>query len=632
MQTLLQGIVVLGLVVAGLRLRPAAALLLLTGTVVLLPSGLHLPTGVTALATASRLTALAVAVGLLRQDRPGLWRSTPLRLPVAAYAGITLVVGLVLAPPELTLQAGVTGWLELMDPVLIGAVALACARAAGPRAVLVALGSVGLLAIAAGLVEHLSGRSLADQLVPAGPLETRVGSSRIRVGSDFALAFAWTVAALTPAVLGLLRKRALLAGVGVGGCALAAYWSFSRSVPLGFAVGLGLMLLALRDRRTVALVLACGIALGSTALVPTVRNRFTAAVDQGALDVRFQRAPLVLEAVSDRPVTGLGIGGVADLHLGETDESFLHTYAETGVLGLVSLLGVLVCGLVLVGRGLRGPPSLGRTACGVCLAGAAVLIAAATAFDSFAIRGTAALLGVMLGMGIAAAERISGPAPRVSAGDRLRTRLAIVGLAVIGGALLAQSAPTHFAVTARFSTLTRDEQAAGYDPVDVGHDRVSTVCEVAEAARLPRVSIDCTDTFKAAGEGLMRLESRREDDLGAALFALVARVRDRTLVDDLVAVPVLPIESGRASGLATAPWSAGLAALLLVLLVPSEPLRRLHARTRGWTWSVDGGDGGPGGGRAVGPALGVEQQLPEGDAEAGQTAEREPLAAEALST
>ncbi|MCW2544964.1 MAG: O-Antigen ligase [Frankiales bacterium] len=632
MHTLLQGAIVLGLVVAGLRLRPAAALVLLVGTVVLLPSGLHLPTGVTAAATASRLTALAIAVGLVRQGQPGLWRSTPLSLAVGSYAALTLIGGLVLAPADLSLQNGVTGWLDLMDPVLIGAVALSCARAAGPRAVLVALGSVGLLAVAAGLVEHVSGQSLADRLVLSGPLETRVGSSRIRVGSDFALAFAWTMAALTPAVLGLLRKRAWLVGLGVGSCALMAYWSFSRSVPLGFAVGLAVLLLALRDRRTVALVLACGLALGSTALVPTVRSRFTAAVDQGALDVRFQRAPQVLDAVSERPVTGLGIGGVADLHVGETDESFLHTYAETGVLGLVSLLGVLVCGLVLVGRGVRGPPSLARTASGVCLAGAAVLIAAGTAFDVFAIRGTAALLGLMIGTGIAAAERVSGPAPRVRPGDLVRTRLAFVGLAVVAGVVLAQSWPTHVALTARFATLSEGEQAAPYDPVDVGHHRVTTVCEVAEAAHFPGVSIDCTDTYLAAGEGRLRLESRRESDLGAALFALVARVRDRTLVDDLVATPVLPFRSGRPSVVATAPWSAGLAALLLVLLLPSEPLRRLHARTRGWSWAVESGDGGARDDGPVGPPLRIEQQRAEGHAEAGQTAELQPLAAEPLRT
>lgn len=629
MHTLLQGAVVLGCVLAGLRLRPGPAFALLTGVVVLLPSALQLPNGFTPLPTATRLTALAVAIGLLRQ-RPGLWRSTPLTIAAGAYAGITLVTGIVLAPPELPLSAGITAWLALLDPLLVGVVAIACARAAGPRAVLASLGGIALLAVGGGLVEHATGRSLADQLVGTGGLEKRAGSSRIRVGSDFALAFAWTMAALTPAVLGLLRRRTWLTAVGVLGCVLVAYWSFSRSVPLGFAVGLVVLALALRDRRTVALVLACGLALGCAALVPTVRNRFTAAVDQGALDVRFQRAPLVLDAASARPVTGLGLGGLVDLDVGETDESFLHTYVETGVLGLTALLVLFGCGLVLVGRGLRGPPTLTHTACAVCLAGASVLVVAGTAFDTFAIHGTAALLGLFLGAGAGCADRLCGPALRVTGG--LRVRAALVGFAVLAGIVVAQTWPQHSALTLRFSTLTVNEQSANYDPVNVGRRRVATVCAVAEGADLPGVSVDCVDTFEASGEGRLRLESRHRDDLGEAVYLLVNRVRTGTLVTDLRAVPELPIRTGRPSAVSTAPWSAGLAALLLVLLVPGEPLRRLHARTRRWTWAVEGDGGLPGDPRPLGPTGGIPEELPEGLPEAREAAEHEPLPAEALST
>ena len=596
--------------------------------VVLLPSALHLPNGITALPSATRLTALAIAVGLLR-ERPGLWRSTPLTIAAGAYAGITLVTGLVLAPPELPVAAGVTAWLALLDPLLVGVVAIACARAAGPRAVLASLGGIGLLAVSAGLVEHMSGKSLADRLVGTGKLETRVGSNRIRVGSDFALAFAWTMAALTPAVLGLLRRRTWLTAIGVLGCCLAAYWSFSRSVPLGFAVGLVVLALALRDRRTVALVMACALALGCAALVPTVRNRFTSAVDQGALDVRFQRAPQVLDAASERPVTGLGLGGLAALDVGETDESFLHTYVETGILGLVALLVVFGCGLVLVGRGLRGPPTMTHTACAVCLAGAAVLVVAGTAFDAFAVPGTAALLGLFLGAGAGCAERVSGLATGVTGG--LRVRVALVALAVAAGFVVSQTWPQHSALTVRFATLTVNEQSANYDPVDVGRRRVATVCAVAEGADLPGVSVDCVDTFEASGEGRMRLESRDKRDLGPAIYLLVSRVRTATLVDNLKAEPQLPIRTGRPSAVSTAPWSAGLAALLLVLLVPGEPSRRLHARTRRWTWTVEGDGGLPRDGGSLGPAGGIPEELAERFPEAGEPAELQPLPAKALS-
>ncbi|MCW2499563.1 MAG: hypothetical protein JWN87_1239, partial [Frankiales bacterium] len=74
MHTVLQAVVVLGCVAAGLRWRPAGGLLLLAAVVVLLPAGLHLPTGVTPLLSATRLTALAVGVQLLRRrPAPGLF-------------------------------------------------------------------------------------------------------------------------------------------------------------------------------------------------------------------------------------------------------------------------------------------------------------------------------------------------------------------------------------------------------------------------------------------------------------------------------------------------------------------------------------------------------------------------------
>jgi hypothetical protein len=514
--------------------------------------------------------------------------------------------------------------------LLVGAVALACARAAGPRAVLGSLGGVALVAIGGGLLEHVTGKSLADQLVGNGRLETRAGSYRVRVGSDFALAYGWTMAALLPAVIALLRRRTALTALGVTGCVLAAYWSFSRSVPLGFAVALAVLVLALRDRRTVSLVVACAVALGCAALVPTVRDRFTAAVDQGALDVRFQRAPVVLDAASERPVTGLGIGGVAGLQVGETDETFLHTYAETGVLGLTALVVLFGTGLVMAGRGLRGPPTTAHTASAACVAGAAVLVVAGTAFDAFAVHGTAALLGLMVGAGAACSARLSGPAPWVR--DLPVLRAALVAAAVIGGVVLAQAWPTHSALTARFATLGPTEQSASYDPVDEGRKRVATVCEVAATAGVPGVTIDCADTFEATGEGTMRLQSRKAEDLGPALYAVLFRVRQRTAVQDIKVIPVLPVRTGPPTLIGTAPWSGGLGALLIVLLVPSEPLRRLHARTRGWTWSVPVDGGGPGGRGSLGPSLGVPEQLAESPAEPAEPAELEARTPEPLST
>jgi hypothetical protein len=592
---LVQAAVVVGCVVAGWRLRPAGALALLTAVVVLAPSALQLPNGVTPLPTATRLTAIALAINLARRRLPAVWTRTPLTRAVLAYAATTLVTGVLLAPADLRVGPLLHAWVAVLDPLLVGTVALACARAAGPRASVIALGAIGLLAAVLGLVEHATGRSLSDLLATGGPLETRAGQTRVRVGSDFALAYAWTMAALTPAVVVLLRRRLLPAGVGLVICLLAAYWTYTRSVPLGIAIGLGLLVLGLRDRRAMALVVAAGLIAGSTALAPSIRHRFTTEVDQGAFEVRSQRAPVVLDAASRRPLTGLGLTGVAALDIGETDQTYLLAYAETGVLGAVALLVVLACGLVLVGRGVRGPPSAGRTATTIALAGACVLLAGGLAFDALAVHGTVTLLAVLLAVGIAAAESVSGPAPEVHLlTDLPRLRSAVVLAAIAAGVLASALTPQHAALVFRFATFSPYELSESYDRVDEGRRRIATVCEIMTNARAPEGRVDCTDAFGSAGEGLLRIEAADLPAIERTVKHLGTVVHRRARLDSLSARPLLPVRTGRPTAASTAPWSAGLAALLLVLLVPSEPLRRLHARTRSWTWSVDRREPDPG--------------------------------------
>ncbi|MCU1594812.1 MAG: O-Antigen ligase, partial [Frankiales bacterium] len=496
MRAAFDALVVLGCVLGGWRLPPARALLLLTGVVVLLPAGLQLPTGFTPLPTATRLTALAVGAGLLRRREPDLFAATPLNLAAGLYAGVTLLTGVLLAPAELPLGISLPSWLDLLDPLLVGLVALAAARAAGPRAALRALGIVGLVAVVAGLFEHVTGAALSRLLVRADGLELRAGATRIRVGSDFALAFAWTVAALIPAVVVLLRRRGPALACGLLGCLGAAYWSFSRSVPIGIAAGLLVLLLGIRDRRVTLAVLLVGVVC-STLVVssPSLRDRFTASVDQGALDVRAERAPVVLDAVSKRPVAGLGLGGVAQLHIGETDDSYLLGYAETGIPGVIALLVLVVTGLVLCSRGLRGPPSAGRRTAAVGLAGGIVLLLGAAVFDALSVRGTSELLGLLVGCGAAAAEQVAGRPPRARpTRDLAAARVLFVGLAVAGGMVVATVWPSHVAVVVQFDTLSAADQVPSYDKVDDGRRLIATACAVATAGPPTGVRVQCRDS------------------------------------------------------------------------------------------------------------------------------------------
>jgi hypothetical protein len=626
--TVLQAVVVLGCVAAGLRWRPAGGLLLLAAVVVLLPAGLHLPTGVTPLLSATRLTALAVAVQLLRRrPAPGLFASTPLHRAAWAYGVAALVAGVLLAGPELPAGDTVPKWLDLLDPLLVGVVALACARAAGARATVQALSAVALVAVAAGVLEHGTGRSLADLLVPGPGLEQRAGESRVRVGSDFALAFAWTLAALTPAVVVRFRHRPLLLFLALAALLLVTGWTFTRSVPLALALGLVLVLLGLRDRRVTATLLAVAAVVAVVAMLsPALRDRYSAAIDQGAVDVRSERAPVALESAARHPVAGLGLTGLARLEIGEVDNSYLLTYTETGVLGAVTLVVVLGGGLVLVGRGLRGPPSTARAAAAAALGGAAVLVCAGAVFDAFAVRGTAGLLGLLLGTGLAAAEQVAGPAPHARpTRDLPRLRVAAVLLALAGGLAVSAWWPRHVALTVSFQTLSTSDLAEGYDQVDQGRRLIDTVCGVARTVRHPDVRLDCVDANTAAGVGRIRAEAPSAREAADAVFALVLTARATTVVRDLTVTLTVPPRGAADTLLATAPWSATLAVLLLAWLVPSEPLRRFEAGSRRWAWSVDRQDVGPGPGGEPRAPLGGAQQVGERPAEAGDVADREPV-------
>lgn len=628
-----QASVVLGCVVAGLRLKPAHGLLLLIGVVVLLPSALQLPNGVTALPSATRLTALAVGAGLLRTRGRSAFAATPLHLAAGVFAGTALVTGVLVAPSGLSAGATTSAWLGLLDPLLVGLVALACAREAGPRAALRALAVVAVAAVLAGFVEHVTGKALSTLVTDTHGLESRSGQTRIRVGSDFALAYAWTVAALTPALILLLRRHVVGMALALGGCLAAEYWTFSRSVPLGVLVGLLVVMVGLRDRRLSAVLLVATLLVSAGVLSrPSLRERFTAAVDQGAVNVRLERAPVVLDAASHRPVAGLGLGGVAALGVGETDNSFLLTYAELGVPGLVTLLVLVGCGLLLCGRGLRGPPSAGRTTATAALAGAWVLVTAGAVFDAFAVRGTATLLGLLLAAGVAAAETVSGPvAIARPARDRPELRVLLVGLAVAGGMAIASLWPSHVVITAQFSTLSPSALTPNFDQVDMGRQLIATACAVATDAPPAGVQVRCVDSNQAAGVGALRLQAATTERVLAALPELVLRVRTRSPVHDIRAVPILPLWRGAPTAAATAPWSAGIIALLLALLVPSEPFRRLQSRPRRRSGSVNGGDLSSGRRRLLGPALRVGEQASQGGPEVLDSDDLQPLDAGALS-
>lgn len=617
----------LGAAAAGLHASPRRAFLLLACTVLLVPATLVVPNGVTPIPTVVRLVTVAVGLGLLvragsAEERRELFRPTPVHLAAGLYLLGILATGVVLAVPAVRPADALQSWLGQVEPFVVFVVALAAARAVrGPRALVQALALVAGATVLVGLLEHLSGGSWGHLLFggkgsrgsgPAGlPLETRDGSTRIRGGEEFALAYGWVLAALVPAVLAVRARRLtpVLAVVGLAGCLLGAYWSFSRSAPLGFAVAFLVVAVGLRSWRVTAGLVVASVALLSVGMaLPSVSHRFSSAADEGALLVRSARRPVVLSAVADRPVRGLGLTGVADLGIGETDQSFLLSYGETGVVGVVLLVGVVAAGLVATGRGLRGPATEARTAATVALGGAAVLTVSGAAFDAFAVRGTADLLWLLVGVGVAAAETARGPwtLPRVTR-HGVAVRVAGVAAAVAAGGAVAVLWPSTTAVTVGFSTLTTARESGDYDPVDTGRTLVATTCSVAAEVqrRTPDTTVDCRGVEPGAGVGELRVAAATTDLVGRTVDAIATTVRERTRVPALRLSQAGPVVRSRPAAARTAPVSAGLAALLLALLVPGQ---RGEPRPRRRSWRMGRGDVRARLPRENGAPVGVQEQ------------------------
>lgn len=609
------------LLLVGVRGRATTGFALLVAVVVLLPADIVVPNGFTPLPTLTRVAVLAVAAGLLlRRER--VFAPTPVHLAAAFFAATTLLTGVLLAPAELRLRDAALDWVSLVEPLALFVVALAALRAANEgRLALRVLAGVTAVALVLAFGERLTGLSWGGLLGGVtGPLEQRGGETRVRVGSEFALAFAWTLAALVPAVVVVARRRGSAAVlVALGACAVVAYWSFSRTAPLAFLLGLGVLLAVTRDRRVAVAGAVTALALLAVALaVPSVSGRFTVEVDAGAIAVRTERLPVVLGAAADRPLQGLGLTGTTAIGVPITDNSYVRAYTTTGVLGAVGLLVALGCGLVGAARGLSGPPGSNRTTSAAALSGAVVLVAAGLVFDSLQVRGTANLLWLLIAVGVAASERAVGRQEFLLPWrDVPVVRAGLVAAALGLGTVAALAWPEHSALTARFETLSPARLAGPGNPVEEGRRLVRTTCALAEqySALDDGVLLECRDLNLSAGSGELRASAANPALTGAALGDFARVVLSQTPVQDLRLTAAGPIQTGTPTVVRTAPVWLPLSMLLLVLLVPSGPLRRLEHRLAGpggGPRRVDAEDVGPRLRPESGPAYGVAQDVDQG--------------------
>ncbi len=618
-----------GVAATGVLSRPRHALALLVALTVLVPATLAVPNGVSPLPTFLRVAVVSVALGLLRRpDSARLFAVTQVHVAAGLFALGTLVTGVLLAPSLLSFGGAVQQWLNLLEALTLFVVTLACVRAVDDRPyTLRVLAAVGIAAAVLGVVEHLTGRSLGGTLFALSPsqdpgplttaLERRAGQTRVRVGQEFALQYAWVTAALLPAVLAApwARFRLPLRLVGAVLLVLAGYWSFSRTAPVALFLGLLVLVLGLRSRRAAALLGTGALAALTVVLaLPSVTARFGAGVDQGALDVRAERRPVVLEAVAQRPLGGIGLGGIRDLGLTAVDQTYLLAYTETGVVGALLLVAALGTGVLVCARGLRAGPSSTRTTCAVSLAGAVVLLGAGFAFDALSLRSSTDLLWLLLAVGVASGERTQGVLRPTLPTDARRRAAGVVAAVVVGSAV-AVLWPSHVAVSTVFRTLPVAREAGGFDPVGIGRTLVATTCGVAQAvaATDPEVSLDCRAREPAAGFGTLRIEAPTEAQARSVLRSVVLTTRERTRVTSLQVDLVGPPQRGVPTLARTAPVWFGLSALLLALLVTGQ---HREPGAGGRPGRVVVRHVGPGLQRPRGPRDGVAQQVGEGSREA----------------
>ncbi len=565
----------------------------LVASLLLLPATLVVPNGVTGLLTVHRVLLLVFLARLVvdtrrRRIETDAWRPTPVHAAFLVFLVVVLVSGVMFAAASVPAGVSLSRYLDLLEQALTLLACLTVVRVDDdPAWFLRPLAAVVVVSAGIGVVEHLTqwswGHWLFSRLPSqqgveaAAPLAHRAGDVRVRAGAEYPLGFAWVSVALLPAVVAVTmtyrRLGRVLLPAGVVIVLLAPYWSYSRSALAGLVVVAVVLALGARDVRVAAVVCVGAAVVGVVfLLVPSVSHHFAASVDTGSISVREQRLPVVLGAVAERPLTGLGLGGIGLLGLHATDATYLLSYAETGAVGLAALAGLLLVCVVMTARGLLVQQRRLRLAATAALAGVLVMVAAGLAFDALSLLGSADLLWVLVAIGVGVAERARGPValPRTLG----LHHAAAPAAALAAGVVVAVLAPVHHAVDYRFSTLPVAREVGSYDPVVTGTTLINTTCGMAQAQQRahPGVRLDCRESFTGPGVGDLRVQAADASTVREVTAALRAgAVRAGVAALDLV--PATPDESGRPSAARTAPlWLPVLT--VMVLLLPWRAARR----------------------------------------------------------
>jgi hypothetical protein len=294
----------------------------------------------------------------------------------------------------------------------------------------------------------------------------------------------------------------------------------------------------------------------------------------GYVDVRTSRLPAILQLASAHPLHGIGLGGLLSLGLRSTDTSYLQLYGDTGLLGLVSGVALLVTALTCCLRGLGSKVRSDRAAAAAALAAAVALIVGGLAYDALRSLGSARPFWVLVAAGLVAGEHAAGPLPRLVPRPRLVLVGSLVAAELLGWVLYAV-APVHYARQYQFTTVSVLREAHPSDPVVAGTTLVNTVCGLVDElpADAPPARYDCRDLQLAAGIGQLRVQSATP----ARVTGAVDLIETQVATAELSAFSLLPeggLQRGRNTAAAWAPLWLPMAVGLGLVLVPVGGRRR----------------------------------------------------------
>lgn len=622
MAAALLDIVTFALAIAAFVLPVRKGLIVTVAVIALVPATLVAPNPVGPGFTVTRLVLLGFVIGLMHRTRTGevspqVWRPGKLHLLALIYLIVALMNGVAIAVPTVAASDAWLQWWDVFDQMVCLLAGLAAFRhlrdtadRRGERYPLMPL-TAGLLLVLAviGVAEHLTHLSWARLIYTgqhsqqaqdaAHDLISRDGDRRVRASAQYAIEYGWLCAALLPMLLitFLRRDRSRAASrmvwlpVGVLIVLGAMYWSYTRTAFAAVALGVVLLGALTRDRRFVtaagATLAAAGVAVMAN---PGLITALSPQADQGSINVRSERLPIVFQLAATHPLHGLGFGGL-DFHgIPTTDTSWLLVYADLGVLGLVAVIVLFVNVIAGCACGLRAADEQARLTSAAVIVSVILIAAAGFAYDTLSLMTTARLLWLFAAAGVAAAETVPRQASvpwQVAARARLPRAALGAAIGLTSGIALWLSWPHTSIGRAQFDALPAAFEAGNYDSVDIGRQLISSSCSALEGLRTPGISIQCWDAQTGAGIGYVRVTSRSSAAVAHFLTTASTEVRAEGLPDFRVLAVDPPMQS-LPTPVRVAPLGLPLcaAAILLMLPAPGEADRRRYDRTESADWDA----------------------------------------------